>query len=600
MKVVIILLFASFIGASSQSQLIKETIRIGDLKGTLHFVFDSLSSSRFKAEFVYTNNGTTIVASDSSFTARFSQWELKQKADIVADSIVEKLVAANSEDSAAVRISLKTLIFQLSEGWFTSVIGKIEKKAEPTVVPNFTSLSVNDSLKAAIIPSCGLKIYAERMVRKKIDSCRTSSNSACFIRENVYITTIPIRRGKIYISDGFIYNFNFDIDTTKLPDSLKNLFQDHQAFSLRYNLRHNILAKAMLYNHPPVRLKRIHTNNKTNDPWSGYLFYINELLDYISPEGAPNTIFTTKDTILTFTSCTGKLFDSVFIREKSLYSIINLDIFGDLVGFFGENNPNGLIQTELKAHFYGFRKPVGQKNPFRSRFTILNKGEIFFRFSKLDNKNRYLPVLTDTLRAPAVPNDSAVKYVHGYRILEYQNIYGGIRFNLGEFEYRGGSFAITNELAFLRAPLTDTIFREQLEGSRIDTFLSPVNYGKNNLLWVPGLNLHIRAASFLDIDMHTRVFFIHPLTKKIGTSKSEFDEFYGPNTFDRIVTPKLLNLGVMVTINIDGAKTRRVIIRGENYVDFHARGNNFWQAQVGYSADLNKFINLNNPANKKN
>jgi hypothetical protein len=600
MKLALALLLASFLTLSAQSQLVKETIRIRDMKGTLHFVFDSLSSSRFKAEFVYGNNGTTIIASDSSFTSRFSEWELQQKTDVLVDSIVQKLVDGNEEDSAVVGASLKNIIFQFSPVWFKNILGKTDNKKEPTVVPNFTNLSVNDSLKAAIIPSCGLKIYAEKGSRRNVDSCRTGNNQNCFIPENVYVATIPVRRGKIYINDGFIYNFNFDIDTTGLPDSLKNLFQDHQAFSLRYNLRHNILAKAMLYNHPAVRLKRTHTNNRTKYPWSGFVFYINELLDYISPEGAPNTIFTTKDTILTFASCNGKLFDSVFIREKSLYSIINLDIFGDLVGFFGDNNPNGLIQTELKANFYGFRKPVGQKNPFRSRFTILNKGEIFFRFSKLDNKNRYLPVLTDTLRAPAVINDSAVKYVHGYRILEFQNIYGGIRFNIGEFEYRGGSFAITNEVSFLRAPLTDTIFRAQLEGSRVDTFLTPINYGKNNLLWVPGINLHIRAASFLDIDFHSRIFFIHPLTKKISTSKSEFDEFYGPNTFDPIITPKLLNLGVMVTINIDGAKTRRVIIRGENYVDWHSRGNNFWQAQVGYSADLNKFINLNNPANRKN
>jgi hypothetical protein len=563
------------------THLYSSKIHIAELDGNLLFAYDTIDAKKGKAQLIYTRDLLTITCTDSSFTHLFSERELAFVLTAQRDSLLNQLKKNNEKDSSSIESDLLPAMRQGLPAWYTQIQNKLVKKEETkTVVSNVDAFVLeNDSMKASFIPNCVLKIYRE--IKK--DS-------------NTYATTIPIKRTKISISDGFIYSFNFDIDTARLPAELKNRFQAHQVYSIRFNLRQNLLSKGLLSNRIPLNLKKAHTIYQNNNSNSGYVFYIDDFIDYISPPNATGTIFTAKDTIINFDKCTANSFDTVKVREKSLYSIINLDVFGDLVGFFGTNEPNGLIQTELKINFYGFRRPIAQKNPFRARFTPLNKGELFFRFSKLDNKNRYLPVLTDTVPQSPPLADTAIKYVHGYRLLEYQNIYAGVRMNLAEVEYRGGSLSFPFELSYLRTPMNDTAFSTINKNGQIDTFLSPVTYGKNSLMIIPGIKLNVKAASYMDIDLHSRLFLIHPLTKTIQLSKAEYDEFYGKPKLDKVNWPALINLGATVTINLSSDKSRRIIFRGENYIDSRQRGNNFWQAQIGYSADLNKFISLNNPA----
>lgn len=561
--------------------LLNEPLRIPDLEGSLNVLFDTVNAKKGKLSFVYKMNDVTIIATDSLFTDIFSEREFIVSLNSQKDSLVAKLKRASRKDSSLVKTGLPILINQLSNGWYLKAnLTKKQEGMQAKFFPGGFKFAYNDSLKAGIVPMCSLKIYKAFKNANDKDS-------------NVYFLNIPIRRAALQISDGFIYAFNFDIDPTNIPDTLRQQIQSHQAFSIRYNLRHNLLAKGMLSNQRAINLKKDNTWYRTRKTETGYVFYIKDFVDYLPPVGASNTIFTAKDTILNIVSCDGQAKqDTLFVKEKSLYSIINLDVFGDLVGFFNQDNPNGLIQSELKAQFYGFRRPVSQKSAFRSRFTFLNKGEVFFRFSKIDNKNRFLDVLQDSVRRQPAQTDTSERYVHGYRLLEYQNIQAGVRMNLGEFEYRGGSLAFTSELSFLRTPLRDTIFTTTVKDNRVDTILSPVSFGKNSLIFAPGVNLKIYASSFLDIDLRSRMIFIFPLTKRINLSKSEYDDFYGTNSLVKTATTRLVNLGGHVTINLNSDKTRRFILRGENYIDLNQKGNNFWQAQVGYSADLNKFLKI--------
>jgi hypothetical protein len=577
----ILALFTVEFSYGQSTHLYSEKINIAGLKGSLQFAYDTISAKKGKAQLIYARDLLTITCADSSFTHLFSERELAFVLAAQRDSLVNQLKKNKDKDSLPIETDLLPAMRQGIPAWYNQIQNKLIKKEETkTVVSNVKAFALeNDSMKASFIPNCLLKIY--KTINK--DSIR-------------YATTIPIKRTKISISDGFIYSFNFDIDTAGLPVELKNMFQAHQVYSIRFNLRQNLLSKGLLSNRDPLDLKKVNSIYKEKNSNSGYVFYIGDFIDYISPPNATGTIFTAKDTIINFDKCTANSFDTVKVREKSLYSIINLDVFGDLVGFFGTNEPNGLIQTELKVNFYGFRRPIFQNNPFRARFTFANKGELFFRFSKLDNKNRYLPVLTDTVPQALPLADTAIKYVHGYRLFEYQNIYAGLRMNVAEVEYRGGSLSFPFELSYLRTPMNDTAFSTINKNGQIDTFLSPVTYGKNSLMVIPGIKLNIKAASYMDIDLHSRLFLIHPLTKTIQLSKAEFDEFYGKPKLDKVTWPSLINLGATITINLSSDKSRRIIFRGENYIDSRQRGNNFWQAQIGYSADLNKFISLNNPA----
>lgn len=554
--------------------------KINDLEGSLKLKYDTLSSVKGRLGFYYTKGNTEVISIDSGFTDIISMREFRTSLDTLRIHLFNNLKQQNFKDSTRVKSALEFFIPQSAEEWYQEINKKVKpQKTTASFIPDIR-LELDDSLTADIIPNCYLPIYKE------------GTNNI-----NQFYTNIPISRISIQINDGFIYALNFDIDTTSLADTLKKIIQEHQAYSIRYNLRHNMLAKGMLYNAPALYLKRRNKSyqDKNDSLKSCFVFYIKDVINYLAPANARNSIFTAKDTIATYNLCNSSKKDTLRIGEKSLFSILTLDVFGDLVGFFDEKTPNGLLQSELKAHFYGFRRPLGQANAFRSRFTFFNKGEIFFRFSKIDNKNRFLDVLKDSVnRQPQLP-DTIARYVHGYRLLEYQNINAGLRFNFFELENRGGSVSIPLELSYLRSPLRDTLFIQQVkDNNRIDTILSPVSFGKNTMMIVPGINLKIFAASFLDIDLRSRIFFLIPLTKQINMSSAEYDDFYGTNQYVNIKTTKLINLGAHVTVNLNTDKTRRLIIRGENYIDLNQRGNNFWQAQVGYSADLNKFINLSN------
>lgn len=578
-----ILLFSSGICAQS---IINEKYTIANAEGTLYLKYDTINSKKGRLGLYYKKENIEIASIDSAFTDEFSLREFQSSMSVISSGLIKNLRQQKLADSSRIESALPIINTQLSPDWYKKIKDGIKPKPVESKFKPDINLELSDSLTALIIPDCEIQLFMEDslQIQKKGNLEKGS--------------TIKLSKISVQISDGFIYAFNFDIDPASLTtDSLK-MIQKHQAFSIRYNLRHNLLAKGMLSNTPPLSLKKegSYYFSRRGDLKSGYVFYVEDIFNYLAPAAATSSIFTASDTIITFSLCNSGKKDTLQVREKSLFSILNLDVFGDLVGFFDQANPNGLIQSELKAHFYGFRKPVGkQQNAFRSRLTFFNKGEIFFRFSKIDNKNKFLDVLKDTLkRSPTLP-DTIVRYVHGYRLLEYQNINAGLRFNFLELENRGGSISLPVELSYLRSPLRDTLFIQRVkENSRIDTILSPVSFGKNTMMIVPGINLKIFAASFLDIDLRARVFFMIPLTRQINMSSAEFDNFYGSNKYVNIKTTKLINMGAHVTVNLNSDKTRRLIIRGENYIDLNQRGNNFWQAQVGYSADLNKFINLSN------
>jgi hypothetical protein len=584
-KLYLFLCFFFLIVSVFSQNIYKYPFKISALKGSLELKYDTISSTKGKLGLYYKNDSLSLESIDSAFTNEFSQREFLSSVNTCSANLIKSLKQQKLADSSRIETALPVLITQLVSEWYKKIKDGIKPQKEEflSFKPEI-KLELSDSLTADIIPRCTLRIYKE-VENQVIKKGGLEPES----------TSLILTKVSIQISDGFIYAFNFEIDPSSLTGDRK-IIQQHQAFSRRYNLRHILLARGMLNNAPPLILKREGTwyFSKKDDISSGYMFYIKDLIDYIAPTSGNSSIFTAKDTIVTFSLCSTNKKDTLRIPEKSLYSILNLDVFGDLVGFFDQANPNGLIQSELKAHFYGFRRPMGQINPFRSRFTFFNKGEVFFRFSKIDNKNRFLDVLKDSVPRPNLP-DTLVRYVHGYRLLEYQNINAGLRFNFFDLENRGGSISIPVELSFLRSPLRDTLFIQQVkDNNRVDTILSPVSFGKNSMMVIPGINFKIYAASFLDIDLRGRLFFIIPLTRKINMSSAEYDDFYGTNSYVPVKTTKLINLGAHVTVNLNTDKTRRLIIRGENYIDIKQRGNNFWQAQVGYSADLNKFINLSN------
>lgn len=469
---------------------------------------------------------------------------------------------------------------------------------------NVPSLTYNDSLSATIKMQQTVPVYYYDTTQK------------IFIKEE---KQIQLNNASLYINDGIIYNISFEIDSA---DADKIQVIPGQSFGTRYNLKNNSFVGYMLSrpsygnrgrfnkdksiqndidflkassalnllvltrDYRKFQEKNIKTDTtgkntiKDKNVFKRYAILPHELIHYKRPRSAPNNIFTARETFLNFHS--RESFDTArVLKEKSLYSFLNIDLFTDLIGLFGEEKPNGLLQTELKIRFYGFRRPLMQRNPSNVRFIPFDKGELFFRISKLDNNLRYL----DVLKA----NDSAqTPYMHMINLLQYQNTYAGIRANLLDFEYRGGSSALIGEIAFTRTGLRDT-----LESAGVKV---PRTFSVNTFSLSLGLNFKFRSASFLDVDIDPRVIWLMPRTGNIQISGSEYSTVF-PNSFQPIVgknfSKAVITLRGMITINLNDDKTRRILLRGEHFNEMGNTRNNFWTAQIGYSADLNQFIKFN-------
>ncbi|SEO85403.1 hypothetical protein [Mucilaginibacter sp. OK283] len=401
--------------------------------------------------------------------------------------------------------------------------------------------------------------------------------------KNISVGKLKILNAKVQVFDGFLLGTTFDIDSV---DAAKYSLKRNQTIRGGYNIRNVIFAKDFLNHAAPNYLqKEIYTfSSATSKDSNNYVYLINELIDFKPPTKAPNAHFTAPETLLSFDK--DQLGKPVTIKEKSLYSFATLDIYSDLIGLFNENNPNGLIQSELKIGTALFRKPIFRSN-YRVRpaneilVTPFNKAEIFFKFSKLDDKVRYLDV-----QRSADSNPANIPYIHGINILQYQSLNYGVRFNIVNLDYRGGNTALTGEASIYRTPLRDST--KTTEGNVI--IKTPETFGINSTALSVGVSSRIHAATYLDMDFGTRFILVKPRIDSLKLTNTEYNEFYKNNKYVPASSVKIWSYKAMTNIYLNDDKSKRIIIRFEYFFDMKQTSNNFSTLQVGYSAALDKFL----------
>lgn len=514
---------------------------------------------------------------------------------------VYKAKVLMQKDSVGINDSLRLKYYV--DTAYATVTGYLKQNTGVTsrLGPNFDSLTYNDSLRAHLTLHKRVPVY-------KIDGASKTFQ--------VTPDSITLETGQLYINEGFLYNIAFSISAA---DAKKFEIIPSQAFARKINLRNSLFAGFMI-NRPAETATPKAINTSSTDPavkmairlWNvlpletdyrqypdtpdrpRYVIFPGDLVSFAPPRRAPNPIFTAKEAMYSYDDKDSLWNKPVAVQEKSLYSFINLDVYSDLIGLFDENKPNGLLQTELRVMFRGFRRPLGQVYPSRARATLLDKGEFFIRASKLDAKNKFLNVLHET----DADGNITTRYVHGFNLLQYKSLIMGIRANVLDIEYRGGSTALVGEAGFIRTPLRDTLVSKT--GDNITK--TPVELGLNSRYISGGINFKFNVASFMDVDFTGRTIWLKAQgNKNIKISRDEYTDIYPDNSY--IASPSaetwFLNYKGTVTINLDDDKTKRIILMVEKTREINQEGNNFWIAQVGYSADLNKFLNFNRDKDKK-
>jgi len=566
----------------------------------------------------------------------FEVYVSKREFGIMYDSLANLLQSKN--DSIVHKDQLSQLIF-IKDTIYTNLKNWIATSDKNPLI-NVTELKYNDTLKAYLTVRSEIPIYRVlyKSTKQKSDSTKTDSakkdsagkgnaktkygspekkarinssveqanpgyNDQYELSSNGYrnvkVGTVKIVDANIQVEDGFIIGITFHID----PDSaLKYSLKPDQSYRGRYNIRNIMLAGYYLNRGYPIYFQKelFSFNTQKNSLKSqtdslNYVYLITDLLDYKSPMNAPNANFTAQETLINVPK--DSLNKPLPLKEKSLYAFANLDIYSDLLGLFNQNNPNGLVQTELKIGTALFRRPImrsknykKRSRPDRALFTPLNKAEIFFRFSKLDDKVKYLDV-------QRLNNDYAnPPFVHGVNLLQYQSMNYGVRANLLNLDYRGGNTAITGEASIYRTPLRDSVITKKDSTTVVKT---PETLGINSTSLSIGVSSRIHAATFLDIDFSARYMYIKPRIDTVKLSNTSYNEFYKNNKFVAATSAKFINYKAMTNIYLNDEKSKRIILRFEYYFDIRQKSNSFSTIQVGYSAYLDKFLNLAPDKSKK-
>ncbi len=398
-------------------------------------------------------------------------------------------------------------------------------------------------------------------------------------------TNLEVDSINVTIHDGFVNQFSFYITNHREFPTLRRF----QSYGIKYSLRDLYKSKFNLFNNGYLNLW--YDNQSTQFDGGKYVFQLSELLEFHHPLNISNNVYTAVDTVLFFKRQNfNSAKEHIRIREKGVLSILKLDLFGDIVGFLSEEKPNGLLQSELKFGFYGLRKPVRQKYPMKIRGIFLYKGEARLRFSKIDNSNKYLTILTDE-------NQSAqqIKYLHAFNLYQYQRLFFDLKSDLFTFLSTGSELSFYTRLGFLVTNIRDSIVKEE---ANTITY-TPKEHGLTSLKYSFGTNLKLFRTHDINMDIDLEGIILRPSTGLYHLSKSEFNDF----EVDKNIYAKtsksgfLLNPKFLFTYNLDEIKTRRIIMRFEFIKEINNPGNKFYIMQIGYSADLNRFINLNKPDN---
>jgi len=418
-----------------------------------------------------------------------------------------------------------------------------------------------------------------------IDLSNDGNNGSYYKKGKTEIARLETDSIDVQIVDGEIYSVSFWIkDKSNVPT-----LERFQYFKLRFPIKE--LSKSMynFFRRPYLILKQDESlpefdkNRKYNIHPSDFIFF-----DH--PDALSNRIFTSIDTVYRFRSTNGQVNVTQKLKEKGLLSIIDLDLFGDLVGFLDEGKPNGLLQTEVKFNFYLNRRPISQKYASKSRFYLFNKMEFRGRFSKIDNKDKFLDLLYYT-----DPSENRIKYVHAFNLYRFQNSIFDLKLELTTMDLGISEWTSYVRLGILRSNLRDTIFGRN--GANITQ--TPNEFKSNSINYSFGSMLRLFRTHDINIDLDLEALVIRPTSDSIFLSKSQYDEFQIENNYYESTKKAALlwHPKVHFTYNFDRARSRRLIIRTEYMFENKKLANQALFLQIGYSADLNRFINLNKPAN---
>lgn len=270
------------------------------------------------------------------------------------------------------------------------------------------------------------------------------------------------------------------------------------------------------------------------------------------------------------------------VEESDLNSVVRLNIFSDLIGI-QEDQPNGLVQVEgtFRTHLFGW--DLFPNRYIKNKSYILDHIEANLKFSKIENKLRYLD-------AETINGSNKITFIPNFQLLQYSNLEAGLKMSILKIESYKREFNLYGNLGVLRTGLSDTIYKVNTNN---DTTKIPRNY--NVLTFQKSLqaDLRIKATSYMGIAISTEFIWLTLLDNDVKQSGGNFSR--DKNTFLEF-NPKqnvIINPQFKVYYLPNKDEGQRIYLRGAFFHDLRTKSNSYLTIQVGLSSDINKFLNFN-------
>lgn len=388
---------------------------------------------------------------------------------------------------------------------------------------------------------------------------------------------------EVIIRDGFIKYQKIILNDSLLifknegtvKKSIKELgLKKEQFYNIDIDLR-NVIFNS--YNLQKVLF--LTTKGRFAGDSASYSFCLPDLITY-SPPNDPSLIdnFVPVSSRLIFSP--GK--KTLFLPETDINRIITLNIFSDVVGI-NEDKPNGLLQTEAK--FFGnLSRNYIPRHMTKGSYSILSYFEANFLLSKLENKSKYLELL------PQVSAGDTTYYIHTFNLLQYQNMLMGVKLNLFKYADATHEGHLNIGVGMLRTGVRDSL-KQSLTGEEIT--IIPHNFNIYSLKYYMEILYRLKAISRVGIDVTVNFIGVNLLDRKIKQSSGIYDPFDSRNnTFEskKGLKAMMFNPQLQVYYFASSDESQRIYGRLGFNVDMANKGNNFPTIQIGYAADINKFL----------
>lgn len=265
------------------------------------------------------------------------------------------------------------------------------------------------------------------------------------------------------------------------------------------------------------------------------------------------------------------------LKKEQFYRILEAKVYSDFVGLFGEDKPNGLVQTEIskRVNLVTFRNVLGRT--MVGGFAYL---EPQITFSKLETTNKRLSLnyLDQFVNGTYDP----IKYTSTLGLREHQNFSVGFDVNALVIDAQGVKSTFYADLGFRygRTSITDSL--RAFADNKVSKTGLIENYGVNTFEVYPKILWEVRADERYSFNFSWSHHWFYLLDNRFQQVAS-IEDFSASQQNPAHAKYRLNRVVLQANLKPNAASKGSLFFRYQFFWQQDYWKNNFAQAQVGYS-----------------